>query len=156
MNFTCQELQSTYPDCTACSCGKEIVVAEKGKKYILNNLSRRQVCKIRIDQCVYKSQTDRKCDYSIIVCEPANTSETLYFIELKGNKFLDAVDQLIETLDYFRPQITGNVFARAVLSKVCNPRAIETDPKVLKLKRILKKYNGNFEYGSVQYNKDRI
>jgi len=163
MEFTCQDFQESYRDCTNCSEGKLVVAEENKRKYILQNLSKRKVCKIRIDGCVISSQTKRKCDYLMIVCESksSNQSESvdLYFIELKGRDLISAVDQLTETIKYFQTEkykMTGKVFARAVLSKVVNPRAIEVDSRVIALKKLMKKLGGTFDYGSIQFEKDRI
>jgi hypothetical protein len=50
----------------------------------------------------------------------------------------------------------GKVFARVVLSKVVNPKSIEVDSRVIALRKLMKKLGGNFDYGSVQFEKDRI
>jgi hypothetical protein len=156
MKCNCQEFETNYPDCTLCSDGKKITVQENKRKYILNNLSAQQVCKIQIDGCVIDDQNQRKCDYLIIVCKTEDAKEEMYFIELKGKDLISAVEQLTQTIEYFKPQIIGKVFARAVLSRVPNPKSIENDSRVKKLRSLLKKYGGNFEYSSVQFEKDRI
>ena len=121
------------------------------------------MCKVHIDGCVIKSQEQRKCDYLVIICKledkvedsNINSGEDLYFIELKGKDLIGAVEQLTQTIEHFS-KITGKVFARAVLSKVPNPRSIEVNPGVIKLRKLLKKYNGNFAYSSRQYENDTI
>lgn len=155
MKFNCQEFQENHNKCTDCSEGKLIVVEENKRKYIFQNLSKKKVCKVKIDGCVIDSQNQRKCDYLIIICELAD----IYFIELKGRDLISAVEQLTETIKYFQSikyEITGKIFARIVLSKVPMPKAIEVDAKVIALKKLLKKSGGNFDYGSVQFEKDRI
>ncbi|TAE59346.1 MAG: hypothetical protein EAZ87_09895 [Nostocales cyanobacterium] len=156
MKCNCQDFKTNYPDCTLCSDGKKITVQENKRKYILNNLSAQKVCKIQIDGCVIDDQNQRKCDYLIIVCKTEDAKEEMYFIELKGKDLISAVEQLTQTIEYFKPQIIGKVFARAVLSRVPNPKSIENDSRVKKLRSLLKKYGGNFEYSSVQFEKDRI
>jgi hypothetical protein len=156
MKCNCQEFEINYPDCPLCSDGKKITVQENKRKYILNNLSAQQVCKIQIDGCVIDDQNQRKCDYLIIVCKTEDAKEEMYFIELKGKDLISAVEQLTQTIEYFQTQIIGKVFARAVLSRVPNPKSIENDSRVKKLRSLLKKYGGNFEYSSVQFEKDKI
>ncbi|MEQ9486388.1 hypothetical protein [Coleofasciculus sp. F4-SAH-05] len=121
MICSCKEFQRKYPDCTVCSQGKKITAQENKRKYILNNPSGKQVCKVKIDDCVIKSQEQRKCDYL-----------------------------------YFKSKITGKVFARVVLSRVPSPKIIEVNPGVIKLRKLLKKYSGNFAYSSRQYENDTI
>jgi len=155
MKLNCQEFQENYRDCTDCSEGKRLVVEENKRKYILQNPSKRKVCKVRIDGCVISSQTKRKCDYLMIVCE----LEDMYFIELKGKDLISAVEQLTETVKYFQAEfreIQGKVFARVVLSKVPMPKSIESDSRVVALRKLLKKLGGDFAYGSVQFENDNI
>ena len=98
----------------------------------------------------------------MIVCESKSTNEQesdIYFIELKGRDLISAVEQLTQTIAYFQAekyQFTGKVFARVVLSKVVDPNSIEVDSRVIALRRLLKKFGGDFAYGSVQFEKDRI
>lgn len=164
MNCTCQEFETHYPHCTTCSNGKIITAEAKKRKYILKNPCQRRVCKVEVDDCVIKSSKQTKADYLFIVCTPEEVkdenlkrSEQLYFIELKGRDFSHAVEQLLETIEHFKPQINQDqVFARAVLSKSPSVKSIENDAKVVRLKKSLKKYQGNFEYGTQQYEKDCI
>lgn len=164
MNCCCEEFESTYSVCTFCSQNQLIPLKEYGRTYILKNVSRRKICKIRVDGCVIGSHAQAKCDYLIIVCKSINSSvldnhfEDLYLIELKGRDFLKAVEQLHQTLKYFEAGIgrSNRVFARAVLSKVHAPRTIETDPSVLKLRKLLKSYKGDFLYASQKYDRDQV
>lgn len=164
MNCTCQEFETHYPECTSCSGGKIITAQENGRKYILHNPSKQRVCKVRVDDCVITSQDQCKCDYLFIVCSPkqvddenCQSSEQLYFIELKGKDLIHAVEQLTQTIEYFKPPINqAHVFGRVVLSKSPPIKSIENDAKVVRLKKRLRKYQGNFEYGTRQYEKDCI
>ncbi|MFZ4555350.1 MAG: hypothetical protein ACOYN8_03080 [Pseudanabaena sp.] len=162
MKFNCQDFQENYRDCTNCSEGKLVVAEENKRKYILQNPSKKKICKVRIDGCVIPSQSQRKCDYLMIVCESKSVNEQasdIYFIELKGRDLISAVEQLTQTIEYFKAkkyQFTGKVFARVVLSKVADPKSIEVDSRVIALRKLMKKLGGNFDYGSVQFEKDRI
>lgn len=164
MKCSCKDFQEKYPDCTDCSNGKKITVQENKRKYILNNSSGKQVCRIKIDGCVIDEQNQRKCDYLIIASKTEDLDkdnnidyrENLFFVELKGKDLIGDVEQLTQTIEYFKPQIIGKIFARIVLSRVPNPRSIETDARVKKLKDILKKYDGNLTYSSIQYENDKI
>jgi hypothetical protein len=55
---------------------------------------------------------------------------------------------------YFQTEkykFTGKVFARVVLGKVVDPKSIEVDSRVIALRKLLKKFGGNFDYSSVQF-----
>ncbi|MCT7971024.1 hypothetical protein [Laspinema olomoucense] len=164
MNCTCQEFETHYPDCTSCSDRKIITAQENGRKYIFNNFSQRRVCKVRVDDCVITSQEQCKCDYLFIVCNPEQVEEEklqsleqLYFVELKGKDLIHAVEQLTQTIDHFKPPLNqAQVFGRVVLSKSPSVKSIENDAKVVRLKKLLRKYQGNLEYSSRQYEKDFI
>ncbi|MDB9315892.1 hypothetical protein PN462_22460 [Spirulina sp. CS-785/01] len=157
MNLTCKDFEDDYPDCTFCSQGQEIVVKEKKRKYILKNATKQKVCKIRIDNCVITSYDQKKCDYLIIVCQGEDKKpESLYFVELKGKDLIKSVEQLTEMIEHWQAHITAKVFARTVLSKVNVPKTIETDARVKKLRKLVKQYQGNFDYGAIQYEKDKV
>lgn len=161
MKCSCEEFEENHPKCTVCSQGKQIVAQENKRRYILQNPSGKKICRIQIDGCVISSTSkSKKCDYLIVVCKSEaenqeNHSEDFYFIELKGKDLIRAVEQLTETIQHFQSGISGKVLARAVVSKVA-VRAIETDARVQRLRKLLKQYKGDFAYGSQQYEKDRI
>ena len=152
MICNCKEVQEQYQDCTVCSNGSKIPVEENKRKYVLSNSSSREVCRVRIDGCLIQNQDRAKCDFMIIICN----TEDVYFIELKGKDLIRAVEQLFQTIEDFRSEITGKIFARAVVSKVSMPKSIEVDARVIKLRKILRKYGGNFDYSSRLYEKDRV
>jgi hypothetical protein len=167
MKLNCQDFQKNYSSCTVCKQDPEIPAFDpknKKIKYILQNPSGRKVCTVQIDDCVITSQTQRKCDYLMIVCEDEASkqpeSADLYFIELKGRDLMSAVEQLTETIKYFQAnnyRFFGKVFARVVVSHVSRPTAsIDTDPRVKSLRNLLKKLGGNFDYRAVRFEKDYI
>ncbi|WP_199247514.1 hypothetical protein [[Phormidium] sp. ETS-05] len=163
MKCSCQEFEDNYPECTVCQTGKLIVAEEHKRKYILNNKAQNQICKIRIDGGVIDSQTQSKCDYMMVVCQSdkgsknTDSGEIVYLIELKGKDLIKAVEQLTQTMTYFDYENNSQVFARAVVSKVTEPKSsIDIDSRVVKLRKMLKKYGGDFAYGSVQYDQDIV
>ncbi|NER21632.1 MAG: hypothetical protein F6J86_14165 [Symploca sp. SIO1B1] len=88
-----------------------------------------------VDGCLIQSQGKAKCDYIIIVCNTQKQEDSsnrefcdnVYFVELKGRDFLHAVDQLTQTINDFKSQVNGKLFARIVLSKVSKPEVIKVD-----------------------------
>jgi hypothetical protein len=83
-----------------CCCeyeGKKthIVCEEKRTKITFHNTTGETVAKIRIDGCVIKDNTVKKCDYLLLCVE----IKRAVFVELKGNKVETAIEQLLVTLD---------------------------------------------------------
>ncbi|MGK7897287.1 MAG: hypothetical protein AB4372_27630 [Xenococcus sp. (in: cyanobacteria)] len=152
MVLNCEEIKRNYPDCVTCTSNSKVQVAENKRKYILQNPSRKEVCRVRVDGCLISSEDRRKCDFMIIVCP----TKDVYLIELKGNKLLDAIEQLSQTLSYFNSQFLGKIYARIVLSKVQQPKAMETDGRVVKFKKRLKKTGGDLIYSSRVYEGDSV
>jgi len=63
----------------------EIICSDKSEKF----------CKIKIDKCVYpETSKPRKCDCLFVRCK----TKDFYFVELKGLKYKDAYQQLVETI----------------------------------------------------------
>jgi hypothetical protein len=148
----CKTLQEKHPKCVACHSEKEMVVKEKGKRYVLKNPNRKKVCRVRVDNCLIVSQSEKKCDFLILTCDP-DSPKDIYLIELKGSSLIEAIEQLNKTIEYFKPYISGRVFARIVVSKAPSPEL--RSPKLLKLKKLLRdQYGGGLAYGTREYSKD--
>lgn len=69
---------------------------------------------------------------------------------------LHAIDQLSQTIDYFKTQFEGKVFVRIILRKVAKPKVIEADARVVKLRKVLRRYGGDLDYSSTVYEKDAV
>ncbi|MGB0562055.1 MAG: hypothetical protein ACPGVO_09660 [Spirulinaceae cyanobacterium] len=150
----CEFSKENYLNCCSCGNGSKIIAQESRRKYILENPSRKAVCRIRVDQCVITSSQTKKCDYLILVCN----DNVAYLVELKGRDFLGSVRQLASTIDELRllfPILPKRIYARAVLTKSPSVKAITNDPDVLNLKKKLRKVNGDFKYGTNQYRTDQ-
>lgn len=97
-----------------------VKVEEKGRKFILVNTNRKEVLRIRIDNCVIKDNNSNKCDFLIIDPDKNNS----YFIELKGQNVKHALKQLEDTIQKIENISNGYIktkfskkFAFAVLSQ---------------------------------------
>lgn len=129
--------------CADCNNNKVIVAKENRCKFVLNNINKEKICKIRIDGCYLLS--GRKCDYLILACN----SKISYLIELKGSSFWDAIDQIVESLNKLENSLNGFVInARIVLTKVNVPN-IKNTPTVLSLQKRLRKLGGNLRQKSI-------
>ena len=116
----------------------KVVVKENKCGYIYENPSRTLVCVVKVDGCLIT--VGQRCDYLILDC----TSKKVFFIELKG-KVLTAIDQIHASINNILPRITtaNSVNARVVLTKQDVPN-LENNPKLIKLRKLLRKLNGDF------------
>jgi hypothetical protein len=73
---------------------KEIILRENATQITFLNHKQMAVIKIKIDGGLVTDTTVRKCDY-LLLC--GKTKAIL--VELKGNKIMDAIEQLFLTLD---------------------------------------------------------
>ena len=80
-------------------CIKSKVVKENGKR--LEIISNEDFTKIKIDDCLIKSQVREKCDFGIL----RNSNNDFYFVELKGTEIQKAFNQIVATIDYFESNL---------------------------------------------------
>ena len=113
-------------------------------KYILNNNSSFEISKIKIDNCVFKTEYGLKCDY-LLKSIKQNKTEHLYLIELKGKQILKAVSQINETLKKLKitNQSANNVFGRIVPTGSYSPDTRSKEFK--KLDEKFRNLNGNLK-----------
>lgn len=105
--------------CNIFNSNKIISTDENGRKFNIINNNATFVNKVKVDNC-YQT-VGRKCDYLFEVMSPSckNTLNKVYYVELKGCKLDDALEQLISTINHCN-SIHSNVYriAVAVLSRV--------------------------------------
>lgn len=78
-----------------------------------------KVDQFTIDDCVLNHlQKESKCDYLFVV-----KGDTIdgYFVEMKGSDINQACKQLLSSIEKLRVNITGNIFARIVTTKISTP-----------------------------------
>ncbi len=85
-----------FEKCTRKSNQKIVSLSESGRKYILNNKSKKQLAIIKIDGCLITSNKIEKCDFLIEIDEPQTLA---IYIELKGKNIEKAYNQLINTMN---------------------------------------------------------
>ncbi len=135
-----------------CDQRSDAACTEKGKTYHLLNTKgdRHKILSVHIDggAVVTDKQTPpnvSKCDYLYLVDTAEKPMAVL--IELKGKKFLKAVDQIQNTLDLFRDAFDrcGKVYGRIVFAG--GTPNIRNIPSVMSLTRALKRRGGGLEVG---------
>jgi len=127
-----------------CDTRKNVVCEEKGKKYHGENPSRKRVAKYWIDG--FWRTTGRKPDYGIFLTD----EKVIYLIELKGKSLDEAAEQIRQTVTEFEKDFEGKrVNGRAVLSRV--PPVKVASSRVLDVKKVLKRFGGDFQYKAKYY-----
>lgn len=121
---------------------RKVVLKEprESRKYMLSNTSGKELVVYKIDGGLVSSNCVKKCDNGIYT-----ENDVLYLIELKGRKYLDALDQLLNTINILlqQPQIkVSKLNARIVLSKIRVPDIIPSLEKKLLAK--VRSYKGDF------------
>lgn len=112
------------------------VAAEEGKVFRIANKSKKAICRVRIDGCLIKSKSTKKCDFLFKVCE----SERYLLVELKGSNVEDGFAQLISTFRHLKDKLgvePGHVEGFIVSTRV--PRAANLKVRRSK-EQTLKKY----------------
>lgn len=82
--------------------GQIIVLQEKETKLYVDNDTNQKIIKIQIDGClVTKANLNKRCDWLLLLLtNKTNTAiDTEIYIELKGSRISDAVEQLEATLN---------------------------------------------------------
>lgn len=107
-------------NCNKLLTNKNITCGEKGKKIIFINNGLIPINKVKVDDC-YQTEGN-KCDYlfEILSANKSNVQK-VYYVEFKGCRLDDALEQLISTINHCK-SIHQNVskIAVAVLSR--NPK----------------------------------
>ena len=125
---------SRYAECDNRSI---IVCKENGKKYVLENSFKEEICKIKIDKG-YISLNVELCDYLVVIC----AKNIAIFVELKGVEFEKACSQLLSTIQLFISDIkrSGCIVLGRIVGRTI-PDIPGTNQR--KLKKFLKKLNKN-------------
>ncbi len=88
-----------FEKCTHKSNQKAVSIAEKGRKFILNNKTKRQLAIVKVDGCLITSNKIEKCDFLIEIDEPRTMA---IYLELKGKNIEKAYKQLINTMNILK------------------------------------------------------
>ncbi|TWI15646.1 hypothetical protein [Sphingobacterium siyangense] len=107
------------------------VAFENGKKFVINNRSKKSICKIHIDNCLFKDNNIRKCDFFFAIKE----DQKFYLVELKGQSLDDAVEQIKSTFDILNSKIKKRTqdFIGVIVSSAV-PKAADQKFKTLQQK----------------------
>ncbi len=97
----CAIWETCFPDKTECFQRGSTSANTEGKNFSIDKISYRQnYCRIKIDDCLIKSNENKKCDYLFFECE----REIFVFVEFKGGKKItDAYEQICNAIDFLEP-----------------------------------------------------
>lgn len=119
----------------------EIVCEENKKEYRLYNKNNSKNAKYHVDDHMIVDN-DSRCDYLVI--NYSRNYDNFIFIELKGTRTIDAIGQILNTI---------NIFQQNSLLKTCNSKVfvrivnsgdvpgLRSNSKYIKLKKALFKIN---------------
>lgn len=120
----------------------ECVASENGKIYKLINASKLKIKKVKVDKCLPQDEGEKRCDYLMSIEE--NDIKRIFFIELKGERLIDAVKQIHSTVIYLKTEFKDFRFDARIVGSGDVPGFIN-NPHYLKLKKIIHPTKGKIE-----------
>ena len=132
--MNCEKFRSSQH--AECDKRLKVVCKQKGKRYILENSSREEICKVKIDKGYISLEGKKLCDYLVVIC----AKNIVIFVELKGEDYSTACAQIFETIQLFISEIRKTnciVLARVVAQSIPNIKATSE----IKLEKRLKELN---------------
>ncbi len=94
---------SKIEQCVESCSGSIISVCENHKRFVINNKTKKNIVKIKIDNCVITG-SEIRCDYAFVEVD----NNIYHLVELKGRD----VDHAIKQLENTYKLLIGNLFTR--------------------------------------------
>jgi len=116
-------------ECTTTTKEKQVCVKENKRTFSINNPDNRLIDKVRVDGCIYKDNSTKRCDWLFHI----RSIKKSVFVELKGKNVSHAYEQLSETI---------NAMAKTGWASECFiicSRVPRQGPSVQALKKSMKK-----------------
>jgi hypothetical protein len=119
---------------------KDCPVSEKGKTYRIINNSGFELKVYQVDPCLINENNQQKCDYLFVISE--HDVRSAYFIELKGTGLTDAINQIMNSVNFLYKSVQeyklfGRIVGKNVTPNIKSRRA--------KLDEKLKQFGGNLK-----------
>lgn len=109
---------------------KNISISENRKKYLLHNDLSNYIAVFHVDGAMVQDNDKIKCDNLLIDA----TGMKAIFVELKGTDLAHALQQINQTIDMMRDDISNcTKYARIVTSNRTNVPNIRANPEYIKL-----------------------
>ncbi|SHJ45090.1 hypothetical protein [Pseudobutyrivibrio xylanivorans] len=146
-----------HTNCSSLNCfehsdtRKNVKVEENKKKYLINNSLAKKLTVLKVDGGMIDNSSQTKCDYLVLQIE----DKISIFVELKGSDVKHAFEQLSETINSMNACLEDySVYARVICSSKQNVPNYNACPQYVKLKKILKKHDGDLEIKSMELTED--
>jgi hypothetical protein len=126
--------------CGKCKTDKEIVLRDKkaGPQFIGRNPNKKEILKVEVDHCL--PITGKRCDY-LLIDQDENAA---HFIELKGSKIKDALEQLENSI-FVISNPEKNYISRKFDRKQAYIVSTQVNPKLTtEIQRAKKSFKKNF------------
>lgn len=91
----CAKLFEENQACCKETNDKDIVVKENNLKFRIDNKNQKKVIKVTVDNCLIKTEEQKKCDYLFEIDSPI---ANVFYVELKGHKIEQGCKQLENTI----------------------------------------------------------
>lgn len=147
--MACENIFDTLGGSPECYSNASSAI-EKGKRFVLNNKSRKTVCRIRVDNCLIIDKQIKKCDFFFAIEE----TKKYYLVELKGQSIDDAVEQIKSTFSIINKKIgeDANNYVGIVVSSAV-PKAADQKFKTLQQK-MFKEHGFMIKRKQIHYQED--
>ena len=121
--------------CNECKEDKIIPAKENKREFIIKNNSKKNINKVKVDDCLIKS--GQKCDYLFeIECE---SLKEIFYVELKGKDLNHALEQILTTIKFCETNYSHHSYKRKAF--VVLSRYPKEDSSIQKRKKEFKRQN---------------
>jgi hypothetical protein len=139
-------MKKRFRECETILSNKLIPLEENKSKFVIENPNQFKVCVVQVDGCAIKE--GRRCDYLVIPDEQDIKKTLEIYIELKGSKILDAIEQLEATIK----QLSDHPAKQEKVCIIISTRCPLSTPEIQKFKlRFKKTYNAKLEVKNRTY-----
>ena len=119
---------------------KDCCVSEKGKTFRLKNDTQHKITVFKVDACLIKDNTEKKCDFLFVVDKKQECHA--YFVELKGTDLAGAILQVSNSINILYKSLHEHKIYARIVGKRVTP-AIKS--RRAKLDERLKQFGGNLK-----------
>ena len=132
--------------CRVVSKGTSFIRSESGKTIIFASETEFVCQVIDIDNCAFKKEQFRRCDFLFLV--PVNKTENThlvnvksraYFVELKGDDIKSACEQLFNTIEKIKTQLLNFELHAIVVGTAAYQPEIEENEYFRKVRKMIKR-----------------
>jgi len=120
-----------------CLLASSNVASENKKSFKIETNNKSNYCRIRIDDCIIESEKQKKCDYLFF----ESTRPVFIFVELKGRELEKAVEQIAQTVEFFKSELSQISKKKAYIVSSSVPRV-----ESIKFEKLRKKFESTYKF----------